>query len=299
MTEHALDTNSPATSAEEPEKKETLGSFLWFVAKLVIAVLIFRSFIFSPFTIPSESMLPNLRNGDYLVAAKWPYGFSKLSLPGQPALFEGRIFASLPERGDVVIFKHPVTGADYVKRVIGLPGDTVAMEDGVVVLNGAALAREDAGHADIAMGPNTACRSDGGVVVDGGTVCRYRQFRETLPSGESYMTVDFGAVGARFLTDGDGGLSLDASGAPLRIDPDNIAPVVVPEGKLFVMGDNRDNSLDSRFPAVRDGGDGLVDADLLVGRASRVLWSTDGSAEWLLPWTWFTAARWDRIGSDL
>ena len=299
MTEHALDTNSPATSAEEPEKKETLGSFLWFVAKLVIAVLIFRSFIFSPFTIPSESMLPNLRNGDYLVAAKWPYGFSKLSLPGQPALFEGRIFASLPERGDVVIFKHPVTGADYVKRVIGLPGDTVAMEDGVVVLNGAALAREDAGHADIAMGPNTACRSDGGVVVDGGTVCRYRQFRETLPSGESYMTIDFGAVGARFLTDGNGGLSLDASGAPLRIDPDNIAPVVVPEGKLFVMGDNRDNSLDSRFPAVRDGGVGLVDTDLLVGRASRVLWSTDGSAEWLLPWTWFTAARWDRIGSDL
>lgn len=299
MTQHALDTNSPATSAEEPEKKETLGSFLWFVAKLVIAVLIFRSFIFSPFTIPSESMLPNLRNGDYLVAAKWPYGFSKLSLPGQPALFEGRIFASLPERGDVVIFKHPVTGADYVKRVIGLPGDTVAMEDGVVVLNGEPLQREDAGHADIAMGPNTACRSDGGVVVDGGTVCRYRQFRETLPSGESYMTIDFGAVGARFLTDGNGGLSLDASGAPLRIDPDNIAPVVVPEGKLFVMGDNRDNSLDSRFPAVRDGGVGLVDADLLVGRASRVLWSTDGSAEWLLPWTWFTAARWDRIGSDL
>ncbi|WP_422357833.1 signal peptidase I [Qipengyuania flava] len=299
MTEHALDTNSPATSAEEPEKKETLGSFLWFVAKLVIAVLIFRSFIFSPFTIPSESMLPNLRNGDYLVAAKWPYGFSKLSLPGQPALFEGRIFASLPERGDVVIFKHPVTGADYVKRVIGLPGDTVAMEYGVVVLNGEPLQREDAGHADIAMGPNTACRSDGGVVVDGGTVCRYRQFRETLPSGESYMTIDFGAVGARFLTDGNGGLSLDASGAPLRIDPDNIAPVVVPEGKLFVMGDNRDNSLDSRFPAVRDGGVGLVDADLLVGRASRVLWSTDGSAEWLLPWTWFTAARWDRIGSDL
>ena len=299
MTQQTLDTATPAAGPGETEKKESLGSFLWFVAKLVIAVLIFRSFIFSPFTIPSESMLPNLRNGDYLVAAKWPYGFSKLSLPGQPALFEGRIFASLPERGDVVIFKHPVTGADYVKRVIGLPGDTVAMEDGVVVLNGAALAREDAGHADIAMGPNTACRSDGGVVVEGGTVCRYRQFRETLPSGESYMTVDFGAVGARFLTDGDGGLSLDASGAPLRIDPDNIAPVVVPEGKLFVMGDNRDNSLDSRFPAVRDGGVGLVDADLLVGRASRVLWSTDGSAEWLLPWTWFTAARWDRIGSDL
>ena len=265
MTEHALDTNSPATSAEEPEKKETLGSFLWFVAKLVIAVLIFRSFIFSPFTIPSESMLPNLRNGDYLVAAKWPYGFSNLSLPGEPALFDGRIFASLPDRGDVVIFKHPVTGADYVKRVIGLPGDTLALENGRVILNGEPLPKQPAGAADIAMGPNTACRSDGGVVIDGGTVCRYRQFRETLPSGESYMTIDFGAVGARFLTDGDGGLSLDASGAPLRIDPDNIAPVVVPEGKLFVMGDNRPGSRDSRFL-------GPIPVDSIVGRAFVRYW---------------------------
>jgi signal peptidase I len=298
MTEQTLDTDRPDTAAAKPEEKETLGSFLWFVAKLVLAVLIFRSFIFSPFTIPSESMLPNLRNGDYLVAAKWPYGFSRLSLPGEPDLFEGRIFASLPERGDVAIFKHPVTGADYVKRVIGLPGDTVAVRGGVVILNGEPLAKEAAGYADIAMGPNTACRSDGGVVIDG-TTCRYRQFRETLPSGESYMTVDFGAVGVRFLTDGAGGIATNARGTPLRIDPDNIDPVVVPQGQLFVMGDNRDNSLDSRFPAVPDGGVGLVGADLLVGRASRVLWSTDGSAEWIKPWTWFTAARWDRIGSDI
>ncbi|UYH53755.1 signal peptidase I [Qipengyuania sp. SS22] len=298
MTDRALDPHSPPTSSSEPKDKETLGSFLWFVTKLVLVVLIFRSFIFSPFTIPSESMLPNLRNGDYLVAAKWPYGFSKYSLPGEPDLFEGRFFASLPERGDVAIFKHPVTGVDYVKRVIGLPGDTVAVQDGVVILNGTPLPKEDAGPADIPMSANTGCRRDGGVVLDG-TTCRYRQFRETLPSGRSYLTLDFGTVGARLLTDETGQIATDARGNPLRVDPDNTEPVIVPAGQLFMMGDNRDNSLDSRFPAVRDGGVGLVDASLLVGRASRVLWSSDGSVEWYLPWTWFTAARWNRIGADI
>ena len=191
-----------------------------------------------------------------------------------------------------------MTGTDYVKRVIGLPGDTVAVRNGVVILNGEPLPKEAAGYADIPMSANTSCRRDGGVVVDG-TTCRYRQFRETLPSGKSYMTVDFGPVGPRLLTDGMGGIATDSRGVPIRVDPDDIDPIVIPSGQLFVMGDNRDNSLDSRFPAVPDGGVGLVDADLLVGRASRVLWSTDGSAQWLLPWTWFTAARWDRIGSDI
>ena len=145
MTDPTLDTNASLDASTKPQEKESLGSFLWFVAKLVIAVLIFRSFIFSPFTIPSESMLPGLRNGDYLVAAKWPYGYSRYSLPADLPLFEGRIFAKLPERGDVAIFKHPVSGVDYVKRVIGLPGDTVAVRDGVVILNGEALPKEEAG----------------------------------------------------------------------------------------------------------------------------------------------------------
>ena len=273
-TAEMADENETATASDAAEQ-ESWGDFAKFVLKLVLAVLIFRSFIFSPFTIPSESMLPQMRNGDYLVAAKWPYGFSKLSLPFEAPLIPGRIFADLPERGDVVIFKHPVDGTDYVKRAIGLPGDTVAMRNGTVILNGEPLAQSRGGYVDIPMSANTSCRPDGGIVV-GEATCRYRQVIETLPSGKSYPTIDFGPRPA-----------------------DNFGPIVVPKGKIFFMGDNRDNSLDSRFPAVAGGGVGLVDADLVVARASMVLWSTDGSAEWLLPWTWFTAARWDRIGTGL
>jgi signal peptidase I len=275
MTDAATpSTTSLSRTEPEAQKTESWGSFLWFVAKLVIAVLIFRTVIFSPFTIPSESMLPGLRNGDYLVAAKWPYGISRYSLPGEPDLFEGRIFATLPDHGDVVIFKHPVTGDDYVKRVIGLPGDTVSGSAGQVILNGTPLDKEPMGTVAIPMSANTDCDLRGGEVT--ASACLYSAFRETTRQGRSYLTLDYGPT-----------------------PQDDFGPVVVPAGKLFVMGDNRDNSMDSRFPAVPGGGVGLVDTDLLVGRASRVLWSTDGSASWLLPWTWFTAARWNRIGSDI
>lgn len=269
----------PAENAPEgEEKRESLGSFLWFLAKLLIAVLIFRSFIFAPFSIPSESMLPRLMNGDYLLAAKWPYGFSNYSLPFNAPLIPGKIFASAPERGDTVIFKHPVDETDYIKRVIGLPGDTVAMEDGQVILNGEPVLREPMADFEIPLSVNTSCAWGGEETSNsqGVAVCRYTRFRETLPGGRSYEVLDFGNTPA-----------------------DNFAATIIPEGKMFVMGDNRDNSRDSRFEARVGDGVGIVPQDKLVGRAAFIIWSTDGSAEWIKPWTWFSAARWSRIGGGL
>ncbi|MXO90034.1 signal peptidase I [Pontixanthobacter aquaemixtae] len=280
LTTSAEDNAPAATTAEakpeKPEKKE--DNFVVFLLKLAAIVIIFRSFFFSPFNIPSESMLPTLQNGDYLLAAKWPYGYSKYSLPMEAPLIPGRIFAGQPERGDIVIFKHPVDGTDYIKRVIALPGETIAMRDGVVLLNGEPILKEQIEDFEIEISPNTACHQMGQRAVrgDGIAVCRYTQFRETLPSGETYNVLDFGPT-----------------------FQDNYDPVVVPDGAMFVMGDNRDNSQDSRFPANPQAGVGIVPQDLLVARASVIMWSTDGSSSWIKPWTWFSAARGSRIGDGL
>ncbi len=262
---------TPAPDKSGEDKKE--DNFFLFVLKLVAIVLIFRSFIFSPFSIPSESMLPVLMNGDYLLAAKWPYGYSRYSLPLNAPLIPGRILADQPERGDVVIFKHPLDGTDYIKRVNGLPGDTVAMRARVLELNGELVPKEMLGEYGVELSENTDCHP---TAEQRGNLCMYQIFRETLPSGKSYGVIDLGVGPA-----------------------DTFGLVVVPEGHMFLMGDNRDNSQDSRFPAAPGGGIGMVPQANLVGRASILMWSTDGSAEWLLPWTWFTAARWDRIGNDI
>lgn len=262
---------APAAAAED---KETIGGFAWFIVKLALAVFVFRAFVFSFYSIPSESMLPRLWNGDYFIAAKWPYGYSKWSLPFNLPLIPGQLWSRLPERGDVVVFKHPVDHVDYIKRVIGLPGDSIAVRGGQVFLNGVAVKRVRVGDFLLPTSPNTPCALGMPAIADAGApACRYMRFRETLPSGKSYDTLDFGPTGQ-----------------------DTFGPVIVPQGTVFVMGDNRDNSMDSRFPARAGGGVGLVPRELLVARAGVMVWSTDGAANWVKPWTWFTAARWNRIG---
>lgn len=261
------------------EQKESWGETLRFFLLLFIAALALRTFILAPFSIPSGSMLPNLMIGDYLFVTKWPYGFSRYSFPFGVASFDGRVLGRLPDRGDIVVFRYPGnTGEDYVKRVIGHPGDRIEVRAGVVILNGRPVPRRRIADYAMPVSPNSPCRAvrpgsarqlpDG----PGATVCAYPRFQETL-GGRSYEVLDQ-------VTDSDG---------------DNFAPIIVPEGHLFVMGDNRDDSQDSRFP-VSQLGVGLLPVENLVGEVLIAFWSTDGSAEWVKPWTWFTAARWDRLG---
>tara|TARA_B100000678_G_scaffold190938_1_gene159614 strand:- start:170 stop:1039 length:870 start_codon:yes stop_codon:yes gene_type:complete len=253
------------------EVRETLS----FLVKLAIAVFIIRSFLISPFVIPSESMLPRLLVGDYIFITKWNYGYSKHSLPWSLPLIPGRIFPSTPKRGDVVVFKAPpVDKEDWIKRVIGLPGDTVQMKGGQLFLNGKAIPKQRIADFVEKVSPNTHCEPAYQDTADNGTpICRYPQYRETLPNGKSYNVLDLGQTIA-----------------------DDTQLYKVPAGHVFLMGDNRDNSEDSRFPQIAGGGIGYVPIENLEGKAVVNFWSTDGSASWVLPWTWFTAARWNRIG---
>jgi len=249
-----------------PAKKEE--GILTFLLKVGVLVLLFRSFVFSPFSIPSESMLPRLLDGDYLIAAKWPYGFSRYSFPFSLPLIPGRILASQPKRGDVVIFKAP---ADMSQQ----------MKGGVLFLNGSAIPKQRIADFEVTVSPNTHCYNVAFQFtrLDGTKVCRYPQYRETLPEGKTFHTLYFGEYRRR---------------TPY-FDPDNTDPYVVPQDSLFVMGDDRDNSADSRYQ-VSDGGVYFLPQANLVGRATVMMWSTDGSASWIKPWSWFSAARWSRIG---
>ena len=270
--------NDPAQdpARRKPGALATLRS----LAIFAIAAWALRSLVVAPFSIPTGSMLPTLYIGDYLFVHKWPYGYSRFSFPLGIPSFEGRIFGNTPDRGDIVVFRpRGQEDTDFIKRVIGLPGDSVAVSGGTVILNGRPLQRQSAGMVAIRVSPNSPCRVVEGATpmiradVAGASECVLPAYRETLPGGPSFVILD----------------QVDTPRA------DDVAAISIPAGHLFVMGDNRDDSLDSRYSRF-EGGVGLVPLDHVVGRASARFWSTDGSAEWLKPWTWFSALRADRIG---
>ena len=219
---------------------------------LVIALLL-RTLLFQPFTIPSASMEPNLYEGDYIVVSKYDYGYSRHSFPISlpESWLSGRFLAREPRRGDVVVFKLPrdVSGrTDYIKRLIGLPGDRIQVRQGVVYINDQPVVRK-------LLGPRTED-------MGGGVIRPVQRYQETLPNGVSYLVNSYGDDG----------------------EVDNTGVYVVPEGHYFMMGDNRDNSLDSRFP--EEVGVGFVPAEDLEGPAQAVLLSWKPGASLFKPWTW-------------
>ena len=237
------------------------------IKTVVYALLIagvFRTLLFQPFWIPSESMKDTLLIGDFLFVNKMAYGYSRHSCPFSVCPFSGRILASEPERGDVVVFRHPVNGQDFIKRLIGLPGDRVQVKDGLLYLNDTAVQVEPAGlfeeiyEKQGPMGNTPRC---GNAPVGIGGICTRERFRETLPNG---VTHDI--------------LNIDDSFA------DNTPVFTVPAGMYFFMGDNRDNSQDSRFDQ-SVGGVGFVPFENLIGRADRVIFSSAGKSM-LFFWTW-------------
>jgi signal peptidase I len=229
------------------------GELLRVLVQALLIALVFRTLLFQPFSIPSGSMKATLLIGDYLFVSQFSYGYSRYSLPFSPPLFSGRIFASEPQRGDVIVFRLPSDETkDYVKRLIGLPGDRIQMIGGLLHINGKPVQRERI--------------SD---FVDDETGATVRRWRETLPNGVSYNTLD---------------LYDDA-------ELDNTDEYVVPPGHYFMMGDNRDDSADSRVLELV----GYVPFDHLIGKAQIIFFSIgDGEPAWHI-WSWPLSVRWRRL----
>ncbi len=244
------------------------GGIVESIKTVVYALLIaglFRTLFFQPFWIPSESMKDTLLVGDFVFVNKMAYGYSRYSCPFGLCPFTGRIFASEPERGDVVVFRHPVNGSDFVKRLIGLPGDKIQMKNGVLFINDIEVPQVPAGTFEEVMGPqgpmSNRPRCENGSVGDG-AICKRSRFTETLPNGKVHDI-----------------LNIENDGFADNTDVFN-----VPAGEYFFMGDNRDNSQDSRFSQAV-GGVGFVPAENLIGRADRIIFSSAGKSM-LYFWTW-------------
>jgi signal peptidase I len=220
-----------------------------------LIALVVRTFLFEPFNIPSGSMLPTLQIGDYLFVSKYSYGYSRYSFPFGWPPFSGRIFKSLPHRGDVAVFKYPPDPSiDYIKRIVGLPGDTVQVRDGLLYINGNLCPRQPEGDY---------------VTDEDGIHMVLRRYAETLPDGVKH----------------------DILKATDQGEMNNTPVYQVPPNRLFAMGDNRDNSADSRFM----NGVGFVPMDNLVGRAEIIFFSFDAEYPWWEVWEWPFEVRWSRI----
>jgi signal peptidase I len=234
----------------------------------LIAVMV-RTVAFEPFNIPSGSMIPTLLVGDYLFVSKYSYGYSRYSMPFAPPLFTGRIFGSVPARGDVAVFKYPRDNStDYIKRIVGLPGDRLQVRQGQLYINGQIAPRASLGNYE---------------TNDGGIRKIVRLYSETLPNGVKH----------EILKETDG---LEAGRRPgfdpnREFDPNNTPEYTVPAGHVFAMGDNRDNSADSRFM----NGVGFVPIENLVGRAEFLFFSVDAQYPWWQVWQWPMEIRWSRL----
>lgn len=238
------------------EEEGGIGETIKVIVQALLLALVLRTLIVQPFSIPSGSMKGTLLVGDYLFVSKYSYGYSKYSVPFGLIPFSGRILEGKPERGDIAVFRLPTdTSTDYIKRVIGLPGDVVQMKDGILHINGTAVKREKV--ADF---------------TEEGRSSSVDQYRETLPNGKTFLTLDTVPNG----------------------QADNTQEYRVPEGKYFMMGDNRDNSQDSRFSNV-----GFVPLENFVGRAEFLFFSiSDGTNAWEI-WKWPNTVRFDRLFDGL